>query len=150
MPSDYRLSPQLAARLMGASLVLWGVVVLLTTMVVVLFAAPPTVVTVVVVLCLAGICVTGYLLTRRTYVVRLGEDGYQVRFVRGAGVSRGRWADVEDAVTTTVAGSPCVVLRLRDGRSTTIPVELLAVDREEFVRDVRAHLHGGPGARRPG
>ena len=33
------------------------------------------------------------------------------------------------------AASPCVVLRLRDGRTTTIPVGVLAVDRERFVRD---------------
>jgi len=64
------------------------------------------------------------------------------------GVDRGRWADVEDAVTTTVAGAPCVVLRLRDGRSTTIPVDVLAGDRDEFVQQVLAYLdRRGPRAR---
>ncbi len=39
-----------------------------------------------------------------------------------------------------------VVLRLRDGRTTTIPVEMLAVDRESFVRDVQQHLQRGTRA----
>ena len=70
----------------------------------------------------------------RAYVVRLDDDGYRVRLVRGAGVSAARWTDVEDAGRPpTRAASPCVVLRLRDGRTTTIPVGALAGDREEFV-----------------
>jgi len=36
-----------------------------------------------------------------------------------------------------------VVLRLRDGRTTTIPVEALAADREAFARDVRLRLARG-------
>ena len=148
VPSDYRLSPQLAARLLGASLAFWGLLVLLVTMVVVLFRAPAELVGVAAVLCVLGIAMTGVLLTKRAYVVRLGQDGYRVRFVRGAGVKQARWLDVEDAVTTTVAGAKCVVLRLRDGRSTTIPVDVLAGDREEFVRTLQQHLDGGHGLRR--
>lgn len=145
MPSDYRLAPRLSARLLGASLVLWGLLVFAVTAVVVLLRAPVWLLSAAVLLCLAGVLGGGWWLTRAAYVVRLGEDGYQVRFVRGAGVSRARWTEVQDAVTTTVAGSPCVVLRLRDGRSTTIPVEVLAVDREQFVRDLQAHLDRGHG-----
>jgi hypothetical protein len=146
--SDYRLSPQLAARLLGASLVLWGLLVLLVTVVVVLFQAPVVLVSLIGVLCLLGIGTTGFLLTRSAYVVRLGPDGYRVRFVRGAGVKQARWLDVEDVVTTTVAGARCVVLRLRDGRSTTIPVDVLAGDREDFVRTLQQLLDGGHGLRR--
>jgi hypothetical protein len=40
-----------------------------------------------------------------------------------------------------------VVLHLRDGRTTTIPVAALAADREEFVRDLQAHLQRGHGLR---
>lgn len=150
MPSDYRLSPQLAARLMGASLVLWGLLVLVVTMVVVLFSLPAVIVSAAVVLCVLGIVGVGVALTRSAYVVRLGESGYHVRFVRGAGVKQARWLDVQDVVTTDVAGSPCVVLRLKDGRTSTIPVEVLAVDREEFVRDLQAHLDRGHGLRKVG
>ena len=55
-----------------------------------------------------------------------------MRFVRGAGVKQARWGDVDDAVTADVAGAPCVVLRLKDGRTTSIPVEVLAVERDAF------------------
>jgi hypothetical protein len=148
VPSDYRLAPQLSARLMGASLLLWGVLVFLVTGVVVLVTAPVWLLSTTVVLCLVGVFGSGYWLTRRSYVVRLGEDGYQVRFVRGAGVTKARWVDVKDVVTATVAGLPCVVLRLRDGRTTTIPVGVLAGDREQFVRDLREHLDRGHGLRK--
>ena len=67
-------------------------------------------------------------------MVHLDDTGYRVRLVRGAGVNEARWKEVEDAVTATPRGVPCVILRLTDGRTTTIPVEALAADREEFVR----------------
>ncbi len=140
--SDYRLSPLLAARLLGVSLVLWGLLVFLATAVVVLFSAPVAILTVAVVLCVVGVFTTGWFLTRRTYVVRLTDEGYRVRFVRGAGVTQARWVDVEDAVTAVVADARCVVLRLRDGRSTTVPVDVLAGSADDFVRAVRDHLDG--------
>ena len=90
---------------------------------------------------------TGFALTRRAYVVRLGEEGYRVRMIRGAGVTEARWKDVEDAVTTSPHGIACVVLRLKDGRTTTIPVSALAADRDDFVRDLRDHLQKGQGLR---
>ena len=84
----------------------------------------------------------------RGWVARLTPEGYRIQWVRGVGSASGRWKDVEDAVTTTVAGAPVVVLRLRDGRTTTIPVEMLATDREAFVRDVQDHLQRGHGLRK--
>ena len=131
-----------AARLLGVSLVLWGLLVFLATAIVVLFSAPVTILTVAVVLCVVGVFTTGWYLTRRTYVVRLTDDGYRVRFVRGAGVTQARWVDVEDAVTAVVADARCIVLRLRDGRSTTVPVDVLAGSADDFVRTVRDHLDG--------
>jgi hypothetical protein len=82
------------------------------------------------------------------WVVRLTPEGYRVQWVRGVGSASGRWKDVEDAVTTTLAEAPVVVLRLRDGRTTTIPVEMLAADRKAFVRDIQDHLQRGHGLRR--
>ncbi|HEV2798027.1 MAG TPA: hypothetical protein VGV65_10450, partial [Nocardioides sp.] len=79
------------------------------------------------------------------WVARLTAEGYRVQWVRGVGTASGRWTDVEDAITTTVAGAPVVVLRLKDGRTTTIPVEMLAVDREDFVREVQRRLRRGHG-----
>lgn len=144
MPQDYRLAPQIAARLLGLTLAAAGAVILVVTVVAVGFATVPWLVSITVGLCLAGILFVIWKLRAGTWVVRLTDDGYKVQFVRGAGVKQARWADVADAVTTEVAGSPCVVLRLKTGGSTTIPVEMLAVDREQFVRDIQARLaaHG--------
>jgi hypothetical protein len=57
---------------------------------------------------------------------------------------------VEDAVATTVAGERCVVLRLRDGRTSTVPVGALAGSAAELVQDLQAHLDRGHGYRRLG
>ena len=46
----------------------------------------------------------------------------------------------EELATATVGGDKCVVVRLKDGRTTTIPVSVLAVDPEQFVREVTALL----------
>lgn len=77
-------------------------------------------------------------LSRRAYVVRLDQLGYEVRLVRGAGVKRARWVDVVEAATAEVHGARCVVLSLRDGRTTTIPVGVLAGDPDEFVTRLRS------------
>ena len=57
-------------------------------------------------------------------------------------------AAVEDVVTATVHGHDCVVLRLRDGRTTTVPVAVLDAPRQVFVQDLRTHLDAGHGYRR--
>jgi hypothetical protein len=76
-------------------------------------------------------------------VAHLDATGYRVSMVRGAGVKEGRWIDVEDAITADVRGFPCVVIRLRDGGTTTIPVQAVAGDPDEFARDVRDRLRVG-------
>jgi hypothetical protein len=150
MSSDYRLSPALGARLLGSALVGLAILVFAITVVVALLDLSALVVVVVAALGLAAVLVGGHLLTRRAYVVRLGEVDYHVRLVRGAGVRTARWSEVQDAVTATPGGVPCVILRLRDGRTTTIPVQVLAAEREEFARDVRAHLERSSGGAAPG
>lgn len=140
MPQDYRLAPQFAARLLGLTLMGAGLAIVVATVVAVGFITQPWLVSLTVAVALAVILFVIWKLRAGTWVVRLTDDGYKVQFVRGAGVKQARWADVADAVTTDVAGSPCVVLRLKDGGSTTIPVELLAVDDDAFVRDVHAQL----------
>ena len=95
------------------------------------------------VLGLAAVAGVAWWATRRAYVVRLDPLGYQVRLVRGAGVTRARWVDVAEASTAELRGTPCVVLALRDGRTTTIPTAALAADRDEFVAEVRKLLRHG-------
>jgi hypothetical protein len=145
---EYGLSPAVRARLWGVALVSAGALLLVVALVVVVADLPRAVVTVPLVVAVAGLLVLGVLLTRRWYVVRLGETGYQVRFVRGAGRTQARWTDVEDLTTAIVGGTECVVLRLRDGSTSTVPVNLIEGDREEFVDELQRRLDAGHGYRR--
>ena len=147
---DYGVAPQVRARVMGVFLVLLGVLVCATTIVVALFQLPLEVMSVLVVLVVVAVFGVGHLLTRRRYVVRADADGYRIRLVRGAGVKAARWQDVEDVVATHVAGARCVQLRLRNGETTTIPVDVLAIDGDDFVRELQNRLDHGHGYRRTG
>lgn len=143
MATDYRLSPAITARLLGLTLLGLGAVATLATVLVVwlnLHSAVVLVLTVVVLVCIITLMVWS-----NGWVVRLTEDGYQIRRIRGAGVKAARWKEVEDAVTTERVGAPCVVLRLRDGRTSTIPVEVLHVNRDLFAHTIAEHLERGHG-----
>lgn len=146
--SEYRLSQSLAARLLGFYVAGLGLLVFVLTALVGLLALPVVVLGVGVVVVVVAVFVGGFLLTRRATVVTLDDAGYRVRYVRGAGVTHARWTDVEDVVATEVAGERCVVLRLRDGRTTTVPVRVLAGSPDAFVRDLQQHLDRGHGYRR--
>lgn len=144
--TNYRLAPAITARLLGASLVGVAVVVLATTALASVFGWPAASVFVV---ALIGILLiaAAWLLVRSVKVVELSDEGYRVRLLRGSGVDQARWTDVEDAVSANVSGAVCLALRLRDGRSTVIPVAALAVDRDVFAQQVREHLSRGQGLR---
>jgi hypothetical protein len=147
--SNYRFAGPFVVRLVGLALAAVGVLVLLLTVLAVMVVRRDVggtgVLVVLVVALLVGLCALA--VVRRTVVVRLDDSGYQVRLVRGAGVQRAGWTEVEDVAATTVAGDRCVVLRLRDGRTTTIPVDVLAGSSEDFVRDLQQHLNRGHGYR---
>lgn len=85
----------------------------------------------------------------RPWLLRVDQEGYRVRFVRGAGATTGSWTDVRQAVTAVVDGTRCLVLRRTDGQQTIIPVDLLDADAEDFVRRVRALLQQREGRARP-
>jgi hypothetical protein len=146
VPSDYRFAPPLVVRLLGLVLVALGLLTVLAVTLAVLLDVPALITGVVLVVVLAVVA-TGFILTRLTPLVHLDEAGYRVRLLRGAGVRAARWRDVEDVVTATVHGHDCVVLRLRDGRTTTVPVAVLDAPREVFVQDLRTHLDAGHGYR---
>lgn len=135
---------------MGSLLAVLGLVVLVLALLVFTLSLTPWVLASAVPLVLVGVVVGAVLLGRPSYVVRADEQGYQVRFVRGVGVAAARWADVDDVVATHVGGARCVVLRLRDGRTTTIPVDMLATPGDDFVRALQRHLDEGHGYRRVG
>ncbi len=147
-PSDYRLAPLLIARFVGVYLVLLALVMFAATAVVAIAGLPTISLVVLLVVALTGLFVLGWYFRSRVVAVHLDKDGYRVALIRSAGVRQARWGEVEEAVTADVRGLPCVVIRLRDGRTTTIPVQALAVDQEEFARDVRSRLQTGGRRRR--
>jgi hypothetical protein len=149
MSSAYRFSGPVVVRLMGVALVGVGVLVVVWVALAGLAGLPGRVLA-------GGLAVAALLLVgllglaaavRRRPVVDLDDVGYRIRFVRGAGVRQARWREVEDVAAVTVAGERCVVLRLRDGRTSTVPVGVLAGRTEDFVQDLRAHLDRGHGYR---
>ena len=144
----YRLAPAVAARLLGVVLCTVAVLILISTVLIAAVDLHTVFLLVPAGLALVLLVATWWTWRQRGWVARLTPEGYRVQWVRGVGAPSARWKDVEDAVTTTIADAPVVVLRLRDGRTTTIPVEMLAVDREEFVRDVQRHLQQGQGLRK--
>jgi len=146
-PTYYRMNRALVARLVGLGVVVLAVVVFLATAVVALTDLPTAVLIVILLLGAAVLAGTWWWLGSRAYVLRCDERGYRVRLIRGAGAPEAGWRDVQDAVAASPRGIPCVVLRLRDGRTTTIPVGALAVDREAFVEELRGHLQRGQGHR---
>ena len=144
---EYRLSPAAMVRLAGSALVVLALLTFMGTAVVALTdlpAEPFVVLLVIAVACVAGL---GWYLRRRAWVLRCTDDGYRVRLVRGAGVAIARWSAVEDAVTTYRHDVACLQLRLRDGRTTTIPVGVLAVDKDALVRELQERLQRGHGLR---
>lgn len=147
-PVELALSPALRGRLLGTGLVLLGLLVALVVLVVVVLDLPTVVLSVVVVVAAGGVLALGLLLGVRRWAVRLDEDGYRVRMLRSAQARSARWTDVLDLQATTVAGTRCVVLRLRDGRTTTIPVDAIEGDATAFTELLSAHLDRGHGYRR--
>ena len=150
MTSSYRFAAPFIVRMTGVGLVAVGILVLVLAGLVTALSLPEAVLSagllVAVVLCL--VVLAGLAALRRRDVVRLDETGYRVRYVRGAGVRQAPWKDVEDVTAPTVEGQRCVVLRLRDGRTTTMPVDVLAGSADAFVRDLQQHLNRGHGYRR--
>ena len=147
--SSYRFAGPFIVRLMGLGLAAVGLLVLVFAGLAALLSLPGAALSAGLLVALVawlGVLV-GFTLLRRREVVRLDEVGYRVRFVRGAGVRQAGWKDVEDATAPTVEGDRCVVLRLRDGRTTTIPVDVLVGSAEAFVQDLQEHLNRGHGYR---
>ncbi|SDE08730.1 hypothetical protein [Nocardioides lianchengensis] len=146
-PVDYRLNPAFAARFVGLALVLTAILMFVATALVAVLDLPADVLVGLLVVSVAAVFVLGWRLRSRSYVLRCDRDGYRVGLVRGAGVTAARWTEVADATTASPRGIPCVVLRLQDGRTTTLPVQALAIDREQFVRELQRHLQRGQGLR---
>lgn len=146
-PTEYRFARALLVRSIGLLLALVGAGIFGAALLVA-FGLPGLVLTIAVVLGLLSILTAGAVLSRFGTIVRFDDEGYQVRLLRGAGVRAARWSEVEDSVTTTSRGQDCVVLRLRDGRTTTVPVAVLETTPQQFVDDLRSRLNRGRGYKR--
>ena len=146
-PTLYRLAPAVVARFVGLALVGLALLLFVGTAVVALTGLPGDLMVLVVLLGVVGCLALGWWLRARAWVLRCTDDGYRVRLVRGAGVTEARWSAVEDAVTTVRHDVACFELRLKDGRTTTIPVGVLAVDKDEFVRELQGRLQAARGLR---
>ena len=142
------LSPALRARVLGAGLAAIGVVLVVAVLLTWLGALPRAVTLGLVVLSLAGVLALGLLVARRPWVLRLDEDGYRVRLLSRRQARSARWSDVQDLQAARVRGARVAVLRLRDGRTTTLPVDALAGDPDRLTRTLSEHLDAGHGYRR--
>jgi len=147
-PLDFALAPGLRARLLGTGLVAIGTVVLLGVLLAWLTDMSSTVVSGLVALAGLGVVVLVLLVGVRHWVLRLEEHGYRVRLLGSGEARSARWVDVLDMRATTVAGQRCVVLRLRDGRTTTLPVDVIEGDPSTLTEALAAHLDRGHGYRR--
>jgi len=145
---EYPLARAVRVRLLGSVLAALGLVVLVLTVVLAAVRPPSGVVVAAVATVVVVAVAIGVVLGRRWYVVRLDDTGYRVRFVRGVGRSQARWTEVEDLTTAVAAGTACVVLRLRDGDVSTVPVNLVEGDREAFVDELQRRLDAAHGYRR--
>ena len=141
-PVDFALAPALRLRLLGSGLVALGVLVTWVT------DLPTAFVSGLVVLGGVGAVALGVLVGLRHWVLRLDDTGYRVRVLRTAEARSARWTDVLDLQTATVSGTRCLVLRLRDGRTTALPVDAIEGDPVALTEALTTHLDRGHGYRR--
>lgn len=138
-PTDYRMSPALAVATLGRGLLALGGLVVVVTVVAAIGRTGPLPTLVVAALGALVLAIRSWWLLRG-WALRLTDEAYAVRGLRGVGVRRAAWAEVQSASAVEVSGTPCLVLRLRDGRSTALPVRALAGDREVVAGDVQRRL----------
>lgn len=147
-PVERPLAPSLRLRLLGTGVVGVAALVLVSALLTWAFSWPGAVMTVVVVIATIAMLALLAALGPRHWVLRMDPDGFRVRLLRSAQARTARWSDVLDVSTGTVDGVRCTVLRLRDGRRTTLPVDVLAGDPDELIGSVTAFLDRTHGYRR--
>jgi hypothetical protein len=149
--TTYRLAPALGVRLIGRSLVTLALMVVLATLLGVLIGAGWALAGAVAAVGVVLVAGWAWYLVRRAWAVRLTPQGYDVRFLGGIGVSTAAWSQVGEVVAASPGGRRCLVLRLRDGRMTRVPMAAVAGDADVLAHDVRrrvrdAHTPGDAAA----
>ncbi len=138
--TTYRLAPALGAGLVGRSLVTLAVLVALATGLGLALGVGWPVPTSVAVIGAVLVALWALYLFRLAWAVRLTDDGYAVRLLRGVGTAAASWREVEEVVAASPGGRACLVLRLHGGGSTRLPMAALATDRDAFAHDVRRRV----------
>ncbi len=137
---DYPLAPATRGRLFGVSLIVLGLLILVFGGLATLRVFPNEVLAGLLALAIIALVALVAALGPKHWIVRLDDTGYSVRFIRTAGVKASRWVEVNELEATTVAGARCVVLHLKDGKTTTIPVDLIAGGGQSFAEAIAKHL----------
>jgi hypothetical protein len=143
--SAYRLAPALGVRLVGRSLVSLAVVVAAVSLFGLVFDTGWVPAGVVTAVGLVVIAAWAWWLLRRAQAVRLTDHGYDVRLLGGVGTTAASWREVGEVVAASPGGTPCLVIRLTDGRGTRLPMTALAADPDAFARDVRRRVRDAHG-----
>jgi hypothetical protein len=138
--TGYRLAPALGLRLVGRSLVSLAVLVVAASLFGLLFGISWLFAGGVTVVGLVVVAAWAWYLLQRAEAVRLTEQGYDVRLLGGVGTTSAAWGQVTEVVATSPGGTPCLVIRLADGRGTRLPMTALAGDADAFARDVRERV----------
>jgi hypothetical protein len=81
-------------------------------------------------------------------VLALSADGYRVSLVRGGGVARSSWSEVESVGTQVRGSALCLVFILKDGATSLVPLSLLGARHAEAQREVHERLNQAHGYRR--
>lgn len=144
-PKTYALTPALRARLMGYSLAAIALLLVAATLIVAALHVNTAVMLVIVVLVPVAIGVLAGLFSKRFYVLRIDDIGYQTRFIGGVGAKQARWVEVLDLGVMTLEGDRCIQFRLRNGQRTTIAVDVLQTDPDELVREFQRRLRSANG-----
>lgn len=144
----YRFAPTVTARIVGLAFIALAVYIFVGVMVVSVTGGGMAAIFAILAVGLVAVGLFAWWLLARAYVVRCTADGYRIGLVRGAGVKRASWREVENATADTVRGIQLLVLHLSGGRRTSIPVAVLATDKEQFVREMQRHLASGQGVTR--
>ncbi len=81
-------------------------------------------------------------------LLEVSAHGYRLRNVRGAGVTRAAWSEVDSVAGGAGVEGAVMLVTLTDGRSTTVPLVLLGHRAVEAERDMHRRLNSAFGYRR--
>ena len=88
-----------------------------------------------------------WLLRHPPLVLEMSTTGYRLHHLRGGGVLRADWREVESADTRPTTDGPALVISLNGGRCSVVPLALLGSRANEAARELHERLNAGHGYR---